>query len=98
MLMGASSRSNPVIYLRVAGRHDGRRRYVDTDPLFVRLPDDGGNGWGDKSNTQEIDEGANNDYGDLRLQSGSLCIDAGDNLALDPAMHMTDLARSVAIR
>ncbi len=56
------------------------------------MPDDGGDGWGDKSNTQEIDEGANDDYGDLRLQSGTPCIDAGDNLALDPAMYMTDLA------
>ncbi len=51
---------------------------IDADPVFVRVPDDGGDGWGDDPDTTEIDEGANDDYGDLRLQSGSLCISAGD--------------------
>ena len=54
---------------------------IDTDPLFVRDPNDGGDGWGDDPNTPE-DEGANDDYGDLRLQTGSPCIDAGDNTAV----------------
>ncbi len=44
---------------------------VDTDPLFQRAPDDGGDGWGD----------GNDDYGDLQLLYGSSCLDAGSNSA-----------------
>ncbi|MFH1419698.1 MAG: right-handed parallel beta-helix repeat-containing protein, partial [Planctomycetota bacterium] len=44
-----------------------------SDPLFTRDPDDGGDGWG---------VGNNDDYGDLRLSSGSPCIDAADNIAV----------------
>lgn len=51
---------------------------LDVDPMFVRAPDDGGDGWGDDPETLEVDEGANDDYGDLRLMSGSPCINAGD--------------------
>ncbi len=51
---------------------------IDADPLFIRNPDDGGDGWGDDPYTPEVDEGANDDFGDLHLQAGSLCIDAGD--------------------
>lgn len=40
------------------------------DPLFVRNPNDGGDGWG---------VGNNDDYGDLPLLSGSPCIDAGND-------------------
>jgi len=40
------------------------------NPLFVRDPDDGGDGWG---------EGDNDDLGDLRLRPSSPMIDAGDN-------------------
>jgi parallel beta-helix repeat protein len=54
---------------------------IDDDPLFVRNPDDGGDGWG---------TGDNDDFGDLRLQAGSPCIDAGDNDAV-PAGVTTDL-------
>lgn len=43
---------------------------LDVDPRFRRLPDDGGDGWG---------VGDNDDFGDLRLRSGSPGIDAGDN-------------------
>ncbi len=43
------------------------------------MPDDGGDGWGDDPQTPEINEGANDDFGDLRLQGGSPCIDAGSN-------------------
>ena len=52
------------------------------DPLFVRLPSDGGDGWADDPATPDLDEAANNDYGDLRLLPGSPAIDAGDALAL----------------
>ncbi|MHC4696777.1 MAG: right-handed parallel beta-helix repeat-containing protein, partial [Planctomycetota bacterium] len=55
---------------------------TDEDPLFARNPDDGGDGWGDDPATPGVDEGANDDHGDLRLQVDSPCIDAGDNTAL----------------
>jgi parallel beta-helix repeat protein len=54
---------------------------IDADPLLVRDPDPGPDGyWGT----------ADDDYGDLRLQPGSPCIDAGDNTAV-PAGIDTDL-------
>ena len=50
------------------GAHD-----VNTDPLFVQNPDAGPDGqWGTEDD----------DYGDLRLQPGSPCIDAADNSAV----------------
>jgi hypothetical protein len=42
---------------------------IDLDPMFVRLPNPGPDGTWD---------GVDDDYGDLRLQAGSPCIDAGD--------------------
>jgi outer membrane protein assembly factor BamB len=42
---------------------------IDDNPLFVRDPNDGGDGWG---------AGDNDDFGDLHLQSGSPCVDTGD--------------------
>jgi hypothetical protein len=55
---------------------------VDADPKFVRNPSPGPDGtWGT----------ADDDYGDLRLQPDSPCIDAGDNTAV-PAGVTTDLA------
>lgn len=53
----------------------------DAGPIFVRDPDDGGDGWGDDPCTP-ADESANDDYGDLHLADGSPCIDAGDNNAI----------------
>jgi outer membrane protein assembly factor BamB len=41
---------------------------IDDDPMFVREPNDGGDGWG---------VGNNDDFGDLHLQFGSPCINAG---------------------
>ncbi len=55
---------------------------ISSDPLLVRNPSDGGDGWGDAPATQDIDEAANDDYGDLRLRAGSPCIDSADNRAL----------------
>jgi len=42
---------------------------INVDPMFVRVPDPGPDGTWD---------GVDDDYGDLRLQAGSPCIDAGD--------------------
>jgi len=49
---------------------------IDADPVFVRNPDDGGDGWGDQPGTGG-GQGENDDYGDLRLMPQSPCIDAG---------------------
>lgn len=53
---------------------------IDDDPLFVRLPHDGGDGWLDNPSTPGIDEGLNNDYGDLHLRPDSPCVEAGTPL------------------
>jgi hypothetical protein len=53
---------------------------IEGDPLFVRDPDSGDGSWTTL---------ADNDYGDLRLRSGSPAIDAGTNL---PELPPTDLA------
>ncbi len=46
---------------------------VDADPLFVRTPDPGADStWGTEDD----------DYGDLRIWTGSPCIDAGDNMSV----------------
>ncbi|MBN1392522.1 MAG: PQQ-binding-like beta-propeller repeat protein, partial [Sedimentisphaerales bacterium] len=42
---------------------------IDDNPLFVREPNDGGDGWG---------VGDNDDYGDLHLLPNSPCIEAGN--------------------
>ena len=46
---------------------------------FTRPPSAGGDGWGDDPTTPDIDEGANDDFGDLSLLPGSPAIDAGNN-------------------
>ena len=55
---------------------------VSGDPMLTTFPDDGGDGWSDDPGTSDIDEAANNDYGDLRLLPGSPAIDAGDSSLL----------------
>jgi hypothetical protein len=50
------------------GAVDGGGNF-DLDPMFVRLPNPGPDGTWD---------GVDDDYGDLRLQAGSPCIDTGD--------------------
>lgn len=61
-----------VSYSDIQGGWEGDGN-IDADPSFVRNPDDGGDGWG---------VGDNDDYGDLRLQSDSPCIDAGAEVSL----------------
>jgi hypothetical protein len=53
---------------------------IDDDPMFVRDPNDGGDGWGDDPCTADVNEAANDDYGDLHLRYNSPCIDSGDPL------------------
>jgi len=50
---------------------------ISTDPSFVRWPNGGDDRFGDDPFTPDVDEGANDDFGDLRLQADSPCIDAG---------------------
>jgi parallel beta-helix repeat protein len=60
---------------------DANDRNIGEDPLFLRDPDDGGDGWGDDPCTAGVDESLNDDYGDLRLTAGSSCVDMGNNEA-----------------
>jgi hypothetical protein len=48
------------------------------DPMFVREPNDGGDGWCDDIGTPEVDEGVNDDFGDVHLLPSSPCIETGD--------------------
>ncbi|MEO1535010.1 MAG: GC-type dockerin domain-anchored protein, partial [Planctomycetota bacterium] len=68
-----SSDLEPVIYNTLSDRDEA------LDPLFVRVPDDGGDGFGDDPFTANTDESINDDFGDLRLRSHSPAIDAGRN-------------------
>jgi len=52
---------------------------IDDNPMFVREPNDSGDGWGDDPCTPDVNEGANDDFGDLHLQSGSPCINTGQS-------------------
>ncbi len=62
---------------------------ISAAPRFARNPSDGGDGWGDDPATPDIDEGGNDDFGELRLTLGSPCIDAGSNS--DVPLDMFDL-------
>ncbi|MHC4501365.1 MAG: hypothetical protein ACYS21_19915, partial [Planctomycetota bacterium] len=61
-------------YIPFGGEEYGN---IDDNPMFVRDPNDGGDGWGDDPGTLDVNEGVNDDFGDLHLQSGSPCINAG---------------------
>lgn len=62
---------------------------IGVDPGFVRNPSDGGDGWGDDPATVDVDESANDDYGDLHLTQHSAAVDMGSD-ALVPAGVVTD--------
>jgi outer membrane protein assembly factor BamB len=51
---------------------------IDDYPAFVHDANDGGDGWGDDPCTPSVDEGANDDFGDLHLESDSPCINVGN--------------------
>jgi len=53
-------------YIPFGGESNGN---IDDDPMFVRDPNDGSDGWG---------AGDNDDFGDLHLQIGSPCINEGN--------------------
>ena len=61
---------------------------IDLDPMFTRMPDDGGDGWGDDPLTPTIDESLNDDFGDLTPLPGSPLIDAAPLLTDMPALDM----------
>ncbi|HUT29632.1 MAG TPA: PQQ-binding-like beta-propeller repeat protein [Sedimentisphaerales bacterium] len=56
---------------------EGFGNIVD-NPLFVREPNDGGDGWGDDPATPDVNEGANDDFGNLHLEADSPCVNTGD--------------------
>jgi outer membrane protein assembly factor BamB len=60
---------------------DANNGNINDDPMFVRDPNDGGDGWG---------VGGNDDYGDLHLRPDSPCIDAG-NPIYRPGPNDTDI-------
>jgi hypothetical protein len=66
--------SSPAVnYCCVQDWSGGGTGNISGKPLFVREPNDGGDGWG---------IGDNDDFGDLHLTHSSPCIDAGDNNSL----------------
>jgi hypothetical protein len=69
--LNVGSGSNPLVtYCDIFGGFGGDGN-IDADPLFARTPSPGEDGlWGT----------ADDDYGDLHLTAGSMCIDAGDNV------------------
>ncbi|MHC4738899.1 MAG: outer membrane protein assembly factor BamB family protein, partial [Planctomycetota bacterium] len=73
---------------------------IDDDPMFVRQPDDGGDGWADDPNTPGVDEGANDDFGDLHLQTSSPCINTGfpDFLGVSNSVDMDGQPRIIGGR
>ena len=67
-------------------RSDGT---ITEEPLVVRVPDGGADGFGDDLATPDVDESANDDYGDLRLLPTSPGVNEGDP-DLAPSEGQTD--------
>ena len=81
--IGADDLAESVItYSDIQGGYEGSHN-INANPLFVRSPSIGADGvWGT----------ADDDYGDLRLQMNSPCINAGNNDASGLVGSTTDLA------
>ncbi len=71
--------ANTAYDFRSCANPTGTNGNISVDPRLVRNPDDGGDGWGDDPDTPDVDEGVNDDHGNLRLRPDSPCIDAGNN-------------------
>jgi parallel beta-helix repeat protein len=83
-----SSSSTPTItYCDIEGGYAGMGN-INVDPQFVRSPWTGPDG---------VFGTADDDYGDLRLRSHSVCLDAGSNAAV-PGGVTTDLAGNPRIQ
>ncbi|RKY05892.1 MAG: hypothetical protein DRP56_08405 [Planctomycetota bacterium] len=69
---------------------------IDVDPVFVREPNDGGDGWFDDWETPDVDESANNIFGDyhLKSQAGRFVWDgfARADFNLDKQVDLIDFA------
>ena len=76
---------NSILWKNIGGELDEEGNYtvihslVGLNPGFVRMPTDGGDGWGDDPSTVDIDESANDDYGDLQLTAQSIAVNYGGN-------------------
>lgn len=66
---------------------------IPFDPMLARLPDDGGDGWGDDPITPGVDEGANDDFGDLSPRPGSPVIDAAGTVTEEGELDLTGMPR-----
>lgn len=76
-----------ITYSNVQGGYSGIGN-LSADPLFVRNPSPGPD--------QNVGSGGDDDFGDLRLQTGSPCLDTGSNAAL-PLEITTDLDTNLRI-
>jgi hypothetical protein len=79
------------VTMAVDGNLDGA-----TPLSFVRLPECGANGCGEHPDTPGVDEGADDDYGDLRLHFSSPAIDAGNNASISETLDLAGNPRVVA--
>ena len=81
------ARGGEVLNNQVAGFTPDSSNRRSGDPGYVRAPSAGDDGWGDIEGTPE-DEGANDDYGDLRLARGSAARNAGNNARVSTALDL----------
>ena len=92
---GTVNVTNSLFWQNEGGDFGGDGDYVVTgslvgmDPLFRENPSDGGDGWGDDPDTPDVEESANDNYGDLRLTASSPAVNAGQAALL--AADVTDL-------
>ncbi len=67
-------------------------------PGYIRSPDDGGDGWGDKLSTGGQNEGENDDFGDLRLLIDSAAVNRGDDTRVLSSMDIVGNPRVAGFR